>query len=69
MEVCFSWKDVRRWQKIGNVRENDMFCEVEMRKQNEGRNQKDIDESRQCTFDRSIEEGTKGKRNKITKIL
>lgn len=69
MEVRFSWKDVRRWQKIANVRENDMFCEVEMRKQNEGRNQNDIDESSQCRFDRSIEEGTKGKRNKITKIL
>lgn len=59
--ACFSW------QKFGNVRENAMFYEVEMRKQNERRNQKSINESRQCRFDK--EEGTKGKRNKTTKIL
>lgn len=62
----FFLKDTRR-QKIGNLRENAMFCEVEMRKQNEGRNQKVIDESRQCGFGRNKEEGTKGKRNKMTK--
>lgn len=54
---------------MGNVRENAMFCEVEMRKQNEGMNQKDIDESRQFRYGRSKEEGTKGKRNKTTEIL
>lgn len=62
----FFLKDTR-WQKTGSVRESAMFCEVEMRKQNEGRNQKIIDESRQCRFGRSEEEGTKGKRNKTTK--
>lgn len=59
-------KDIR-WHKIGNVRDSATFCEVELGKENEGRNQKDIDESRQCRFGRSKEEGTKGKGNKTTK--
>lgn len=59
----FFLRDIRQ-QKIGNVRENAVFCEVEMSKENDGSNQKDIDESRQCRFGK-----TKGERNQTRKIL
>jgi len=56
-----------RWHKIGNVRDRTTFNEVELGNQEEGRNQKHIDESRQRRFGGSKEEGTKGKGNKTTK--
>lgn len=53
--------------QIGNVMDSATFHEVELGKENEVRNQKDIDESRQWRFGRSKEEGTKEKGHKTTK--